>query len=151
MNWNILVILAILPAFSAFPAEYGFDKTADETVSSPPPENGVAVVYFHGTIRCFACLEIERLAREAVGEMIASSLGDGNIAWNSIDYDQTQNVHYIQRYNLSLPTLVVSLFQNGREKDWKLLNKTWDLLEEDPEALKAYVQREVREMVNREL
>ncbi len=113
------------------------------------PDDVVVASYFHGTIRCQACLDIERLSKSVMTERFASELISGKLVWKSIDYDLPENSNYSKHYQLPFPSLIIARFRNGREQEWKRLGKTWDLVDKDPDALMAYVQREVLELLAR--
>lgn len=130
--WILLVVLPFLSACMA-----------SSRVKERQVGGMVVASYFHGTIRCQACLEIERLSESVITERFAPELKSGKLVWKTIDYDQPQNAHYSKHYQLPFPSLVIARFQNGQEKEWKRLSKTWDLVEKDPDALMTYVQEEV--------
>lgn len=111
---------------------------------APVPGNDVIVAtYFHGTVRCPSCLDIERLSMTALEGMFTAEMERGELLWRSIDYDQPGNEHYTKQYHLQHPSLVILRIAGSEEKEWKLLDKTWNLAEKDPDALVSYVQQEV--------
>ena len=144
------ILLVVIPSLSACMASSRVKERLAGGMASAMPEKGMVVAsYFHGTIRCQACLEIERLSKATMDGLFASELKSGKLAWKSIDYDQPQNNHYIKHYQLPFPSLVIARFQNGQEKEWKRLSKTWDLVEKDSDALMTYVQEEVLALLAR--
>ena len=108
----------------------------------------VVVTYYHGTIRCFECLEIERYSRQVVEERFAERLAAGELQWRAVDYDRPENAAAIERYNLTSPSLVISRFRDGREVDWRAAEGTWREIEISPGALMDYVEREARESLS---
>ena len=106
----------------------------------------LVVTYYHGTIRCLECHEIERLARATLEERFAASLVSGAIRWRTVNYDRPENAADIERYDTTSPSLIISRFHNGRETAWKLLGDTWKLVETDPGELMDYVELELLEM-----
>ena len=54
-----------------------------ETVS-----DGLIVYYFHGNIRCPTCQSIESQAQETVQADFASQLGNGEVIWKIVNYEQ---------------------------------------------------------------
>lgn len=109
-------------------------------------EERVVVTYYHGTIRCFECLEIERLSRLTLEDRFAERLAAGELQWRAIDYDLPENAAAIERYNLTSPSLLISRFRDGRELEWRVAGETWKQIAASPEALMDYVERELREM-----
>ncbi len=106
----------------------------------------VVVTYYHGTIRCFECLEIEGFSRQTLEERFADRLAAGELEWRALDYDRPENAAAIGRYNLPCPSLVISRFQGGRELEWRAAGETWQHIAASPEALMDYVEEELREM-----
>ena len=149
-RWNIRILLVVLLFLSACMASsWAKERLIGGMASAMPAKGMVVATYFHGTIRCQACLEIERLSKAALERQFSSELASGALVWKSIDYDQPKNNHYFKHYQLPHPSLVISRFQNGQEKEWKILGKTWDLVDKDPDALMSYVQEEVLALLAR--
>ncbi|MCX6354128.1 MAG: nitrophenyl compound nitroreductase subunit ArsF family protein [Candidatus Aureabacteria bacterium] len=145
--WTLLVVFLFLSACMA--SGWVKERLTGGMASAMPEKGMVAATYFHGTIRCQACLEIEKLSKAALERQFSSELASGALVWKSIDYDQPQNNHYFKHYQLPHPSLVISRFQNGQKKEWKILGKTWDLVDKDPDALMSYVQEEVLALLAR--
>jgi hypothetical protein len=109
-------------------------------------EERVVATYYHGTIRCFECLEIERFSRQTLEERFAEQLAAGKLEWRAVDYDRPENAAAIERYNLSALSLVISRYQGGRELEWRVAGETWKQIAAYPEALMDYVEEELGEM-----
>ena len=105
--------------------------------ASPVSENTVSVYYFHGTIRCQKCQEIERITREAVESFYAEELSDGRFRWQSVDFDLPANRHYLDDFNLQLPSLAVECRKGGSVRRTVLTN-TWEKVAV-PEDLEDYI------------
>jgi len=120
-----------------------------ESEHAPPGGNMIVATYFHGTIRCPGCLEIERISRTVVERTFPAELSNGALLWQSVDYDLPANGHYMKRYRLPYPSLVLSRIQDGKEREWKVLSRMWDLVGRDQEALASYVQDELVAMLGR--
>lgn len=108
----------------------------------------VVVTYYHGTLRCHTCLEIERLSRNTLAERFAERLKREELEWRTVDYDLPKNAAALERYNLSSPSLVISRFRDSREIDWRVAEGTWREIKISPGALMDYVEREVRESMS---
>ena len=105
---------------------------------APLPDGpAVTVYYFHGSIRCQKCLEIERVSREAVESFYAEELSDGRFRWQSVDFDLPENRHYLDDFNLQLPSLAVECRKGGVVRR-TVLSNTWNKVEV-PEDLEDYV------------
>lgn len=103
----------------------------------------VRVLYFHASMRCQSCLMIEQYAAETMHTVFAKDLRAGKIRWQAINYEDSLNEHFVGRYNLENQALIVSKQRGGKEIEWKLLDKVWELLGEKKKFAK-YVSKEVR-------
>ncbi|NLE67287.1 MAG: hypothetical protein GX608_07685 [Lentisphaerae bacterium] len=102
-----------------------------------PGGPSVTIFYFHGSIRCQKCLEIERVSREAVQSFYVEELSGGRFRWQSVDFDLPENRHYLNEFNLGLPSLAVECRTHGGISRMVLSN-TWEKVGV-PEDLEDYV------------
>ena len=103
----------------------------------------VIVYYFHGKYRCFTCKQIEQLTREAVVDFFDYEINTGLIELKVINVDELENRHFVKDYQLFTRSVVVSDIINGKEKQWKNLQKVWELVRND-EAFKKYIRNEIK-------
>lgn len=124
---------------------------ADGIGSKPPPpkpsatnapNSQVIAYYFHGTIRCHTCLEIEKESRAVIERQFRMELDTKELVFKPVDYQQPDNTHFIQDYKLPCPSLVLVRQMNGKDEKWKLLGETWQLVQ-DPIKLQRYVETEL--------
>jgi len=106
-------------------------------------DHQVIVYYFHGKFRCGTCKRIEQLTREAVTESFANEIRAGLVELKVINVDEKENSHFSRDYQLYTRSVVVSDIVNGKEKQWKNLQKVWELVHND-EAFKKYIQDEIK-------
>ena len=163
LNAGLIVKACILLAFVV--AGASCEKTVPGEVNGPNPiENGkresdgpaltstseypddaatrVIAYYFHNTVRCVSCLEIEKAAREAIEEKFGPELETGAVGWRVVNMELDENERFVAEYDLTVPSLVYSRIEGGRQVNWQKLDKVWDLLD-DPGALWEYVQDEL--------
>ena len=114
----------------------------DSGDSHPAMEHKVIVYYFHGTMRCRTCLNIEAYTGEVLEAFYKDEINDKRLEWRVLNVDQTEHEHYWEDYGLSSSSLIIADMSNGRQMSWKNLEKIWDLAH-DEEALKTYVKNEV--------
>lgn len=137
-----------VPAVQPVPAGANTQNSSAQTpgaqvpASLPDGPTKIIVYYFHGTLRCQTCLDIEQHARETVFESYFADLMEGTIEWRSVNYEVPENRHYSNDFDLPYPSLVVVREQAGYAAEWKLLGKTWELVSE-PAALRDYVRAEL--------
>jgi hypothetical protein len=115
-------------------------RTADP---EPTLADGVIAYYFHGKIRCPTCRRIETYAHEAVRAGFAKQLAGGRLRWQVVDYELPENRHFATDYELAAPTVVLVETSGGGRKQWKNLDRVWELVG-DKEAFVEYVRRETR-------
>lgn len=113
--------------------------TEDQNASARTADSDAVLTayYFHGTIRCQKCLEIERVSRETVESFYAEELADGRVLWRSVDFDLPENRHFFEDFNLLLPSLALECRTGGIVRR-AVLSNTWEKVEVS-EELEDYV------------
>ena len=106
-------------------------------------EHQVIVYYFHGNNRCHTCRRIEQLTKQAVTESFAKELETGLLKMKIINVDEADNAHFSKDYQLFTRSVVVSGVASGEEKQWKNLQKVWELVHAE-KAFKAYIRNEIQ-------
>ena len=109
----------------------------------------IEILYLHGTVRCETCLEIERIAEETVRASFADAMAAGTITWRSVDYNLPENASYDRQFNPPSPALVMArVLPDGQYGEWRILEKTWDLVHDGPDAVGEYVRQEVQDFLS---
>jgi len=103
----------------------------------------VIVYYFHGKFRCGTCKRIEQLTKEAITEYFGNEIRTGLVEMKVINVDEKKNSHFSNDYKLFTRSVVVSDIVKGNEKQWKNLQKVWELVRND-EAFKEYIRNEIK-------
>jgi len=96
--------------------------------SPPVSSHKVIAYYFHGRARCPSCVKIETYTKEALERDFANELKDGRLEWRPINVEETGNDHYIQDYKLYTKSVIIADLKDGRQTQWKNLEKVWELL-----------------------
>ena len=117
--------------------------SADQAAQANIIPHKVIAYYFHSDVRCPSCLKIEKYSREAIETKFAGALEDGILEWKLVNTDKPENSHFIGDYQLFTKSLVIVDFVEGKQVQWKNLEKVWDLLG-DKDAFTKYVQNEVK-------
>ena len=107
----------------------------------------VIAYYFHGTIRCQTCLNIERQAREAIERRFPLEMAEKQLVFKPVNYDEPENAHFLKDYTLPCPSLVVVRQKSGKDEKWKLLDKTWEHVE-SPIKFNEYVEGETERLLD---
>ncbi|MHB9030954.1 MAG: nitrophenyl compound nitroreductase subunit ArsF family protein [Candidatus Latescibacterota bacterium] len=126
------------------------DQKTVETPSKPmPPQANVDIVYyFMTTQRCVNCMKIEAYSKEAVEKGFADALKKGSMIWRMVNVDQSANNHFIKDYQLFTKSVVLVKMRDGKQTEWKNLDKIWNLLN-DQAAFQKYVTDEVKQFVEK--
>ena len=103
----------------------------------------VIAYYFHVTVRCTTCRNIEAYSKEVIHNRFAKELASGQLEWRLVNVQFPENRHFIQDYQLFTKSLVLVRSENGRQKEYKVLNDTWELAG-DKAAMQDYVDGKVR-------
>lgn len=112
--------------------------------SAPAGESRKLIAYyFHVTVRCTTCRNIESYSKEVIHARFASEIADGRLEWRLVNVQLPENKHFIQDYQLFTKSLVLVLLENGKQKEYKVLNDTWELVG-NKAAMQSYVEKEVR-------
>ncbi len=148
------VLLIVVLGSLAIWANREFKKStsyADAEKQPVPAENlpvvdgpQVVMTYFLIGARCESCRKIEALARETAEKDFPAELASKKLIFRVIDTAEAANRHYLNDYQLSSKTVVISRRLDGRESAWKDMEKVWDLLD-DPPAYHAYLGARIRE------
>lgn len=135
------------PGVSEVNAGQGMGQPITDTSQAPVADTPgrIAVLYLHGTTRCETCLEIERIAQKTVHDAFADAVAAGTITWRSVDYDLPENVEYDRVFRPPCPSLVLAAVSaDGGFGQFKILERTWDLIHEGPDAVDDYVREELQ-------
>jgi hypothetical protein len=153
-NHCLLILAAILVASAAVVyGNLGVKAAAEssalpagkaaETASRTSP-NKVIVYYFHVTGRCVTCRTIETYSKEAIERGFAAEIKGGTVEWRPVNVQLRENRHFIQNYKLFTRSVVLAKVKDGKQVEWRNLEKVWDLVGRKDEFLN-YVQSNVKE------
>ena len=114
----------------AFAAENGFSLTSDEilTEANSLVHATVVVTYFTTDVRCTSCRAIEAQTKEVVEKQFADALAAGSLVFQTRNIDREENKHFIDEYQLSFKTVVISSMEQGKEVQFVKMDKVWELL-----------------------
>ncbi|MGQ9925137.1 MAG: nitrophenyl compound nitroreductase subunit ArsF family protein [Armatimonadota bacterium] len=111
-------------------------------------ENKLLVYYFYTSVRCPTCRRIEALTEETVKTVFAEASSRGQIEWLPTNVQLPQNRHFVRDYELFTKSVVVVLLKDGRQAEWKNLEKVWELVG-DKQAFTRYVGGEIRALLRK--
>jgi thioredoxin 1 len=132
---SLAVDLETLDSDEAVPANE-VDREDDPVLD--PPALKVVAYYLHWTVRCHSCLTIESTAQQALASAFADELAEGSLAWHAHNMERPEYSHLERAFELSTSSLVLARMNGDRVTEWKVLAKTWELVE-TPWDLETYV------------
>jgi hypothetical protein len=128
-----------LAATAPSPVAAGASEAANPKSSSSLK---VIAYYFHVTVRCITCRTIESYSKEAIDRGFPEELKKGVIEWRPVNVQLLENRHFIQDYRLFTRSLVLVKVKEGKQVEWRNLEKVWALVG-DKEAFLRYVRANV--------
>ncbi len=141
MALGLIVMLAVA-AMADDTAVVVKEEAGEAIGTTEAPNEQVIVYYLHGTRRCATCLKLETYSEEAVTAAFATQLENGEMVWKTVDYDEEDNRHYIEDYQLFTKAVILSRVADGKETEWKNLDRIWKLVGDKDEFI-SYVQLEI--------
>jgi hypothetical protein len=130
---------------------FGCKKHGDSKTASSPAGDGndtvVIAYYFHKTIRCVGCLEIESAAKQVIENSFPKQIAEQKLIWVPFNLDDPGGKEFEKKFNVSGSTLVLSKAKGGDDTQYRKLEKTWELIS-DQNDFDAYVRNEVQQFLN---
>ncbi len=107
----------------------------------------VVVYYFYTTFRCASCMTIEKNTESALKDAFADAMASGRLVYKPLNIDEKENQHFAQDYQLYTKSVVLSLMKDGKETQFKNLDKVWQYLR-NRDQFSAYIQQETENFLN---
>ncbi|MGB2983210.1 MAG: nitrophenyl compound nitroreductase subunit ArsF family protein [Candidatus Bipolaricaulia bacterium] len=104
----------------------------------------VDAIYFHNTLRCYTCRNIEETSRAVLEAEFPGELAEGRLRWSVVNMEKQR--HYVDQYSLVMPTLVLVRSAGGEPLDWVALDETWTLIRSEL-RFSMYVKDSTREFL----
>lgn len=149
MNSKTALRLLLLGIVFGSVAVYALNRPDEGTrdpaaAAAPPTANAASVVvtYFTTDVRCAKCRTIEKLSRQAIEEGFPQEVAAGTVLFRVVNTDRPENEHFVDTYEITNKTVIVSHQENGTESDWTNRQEVWLLLDE-PDEFFAYVREPV--------
>jgi len=111
------------------------------TPAGPAVGHKVIAYYFYTNVRCPTCRKIEAYTQEAVTGLAAETKAVP-VEWHAINTDEAGNEHFKADYSLAVKSVIVADWRDGKQTQWKNLDKIWELVD-DPAAFQKYIRDEV--------
>ncbi len=120
-------------------------KIAEEK-SDEAAANTVIAYYFHSTRRCATCKKLEAYSQEAIESGFEKELESGKLEFKAVNVDEKENNHFVDDYQLYTKALILSRVKDGKQTEWKNLDKIWELVGNE-KNYKEYVTKEVADFL----
>ena len=101
----------------------------------------VIVYYFYSTKRCSTCMKIESYTRESIMDGFPGLIESGRLRFIAVNVDELENEHFIDDYQLTTKSVILSDNTDGKETRWKNLDLVWEYVG-DKGTFIDYVRRE---------
>jgi len=125
---QILIVLAITVFFLPCQADGDVTETkSDQSTVAVESKIMLRVYYFHGDRRCKTCNAIETNTKALLDSRFVDELKSGKIKWSVKNTDKEENAHFEKDFNLLFGSVIVEKVINGKQSEWKNLNKVWEL------------------------
>ena len=103
----------------------------------------VKVYYFYTSYRCTNCTNFEKWT----AQVVETDFPDSNIVrFCALNIEEKENKHFIEKYKLVTKAVVLVKFVNGKETEWKNLDKIWFNAGKE-KKFKAYIRKEINDML----
>ena len=116
------------------------------TSTAQSKKTEVKVMYFHGPMRCHGCIVIENETKATMEGVFDKEIKSGKVKFDIIDFHKEENEHYIDKYKLETQTLIIAKFVDGKQTEWKNLDKIWKY-GGDSNKFKRYVSSEIKKLL----
>ena len=73
-------------------------------------------------------------------------MDEKRLVFKPVNYDKPENAHFLKDYKLPCPSLVLVRQRSGKDEKWKLLDKTWEHVE-NPFKFNEYVEGEMEKFL----
>ena len=121
---------------------------APQAISQPNPSveqqptQKTILYYFHGTMRCPTCKKFESYTNEVLQMDFPDAMKSGTLEWRIVNVDLPENKHFVNDYQLYTKSLVIVKMQDGKQSEWKNLDKIWEIVS-DKSIFMNYVKGEI--------
>ena len=108
----------------------------------------IVVNYFYSNTRCPTCRAIESQTHDVIQTRFVSLLQDGTIAWQTMNYEEQQNAALMKKFEIVMPVVVLTRFDDGELVQWKRLDEVWGIVNDEP-AFAEFIQQQISTMLGK--
>ena len=122
-------------------AGFNFCLRAAEAEAELPADR-VVVIYFHNTMRCFTCNNMEQFTKKSLNENFSKELAANQIIFTALNMEEDENAEMVEEFGLVASSVVLLNFKDNEPQSWKRLDRIWKL-SRDEAAFKKYIKDEI--------
>ncbi|MBA7654618.1 hypothetical protein ES703_62500 [subsurface metagenome] len=100
------------------------------------------VYYFRTNVRCVKCKKFESYTQQVIDDQFSEQVKTGELEWKVVNVEDPGDEHFINDYKLVTKSIVLSKVKDGKETEYKNLDKIW-ILVDDETAFKDYIRDEI--------
>lgn len=115
---------------------------------SAQPKKVLKLTYFHATIRCEGCIQIENFIKMTLDEYYKKEIQEGKIEFKSLDFMQPENEKAAEKYKVESQEFIASIYDKDKEIKWINLDKVWDN-SSSYEKFKKYIKTEIDKLLKK--
>jgi hypothetical protein len=142
-------LASIVEELHALRTQGGIAAATGTPAKNETVNDGLVVYYFHSNMRCPTCRSIESQTEETVQNHFAKQLGNGEVIWKIVNYEEAAAKPLAAKFEIQMPVVVLAKMKGGEIKDWKRLDEVWGLVDDKPAFMK-YVQEAIEQMLGSE-
>ncbi|OGU58346.1 MAG: hypothetical protein A2X64_10040 [Ignavibacteria bacterium GWF2_33_9] len=113
------------------------------TAFAESPLKVINVKYFHATVRCASCVQIEDFITQTMNLAFQKEIGDSTLRFSSLDFMDPENEPMMEYYGFDTQALIITKVVDGKEVEYKNLELIWDYLS-DFSKFEKYVEDEIK-------
>ena len=102
----------------------------------------VIAYYFSGTFRSPSCRHLEKNCREVIEANFKDALASGKLEFQVVILGDKGEGYYANYYKIYARTLILSLVKNGKETEWKNLDRVGEFFD-NREGFSDYLKKEI--------
>jgi hypothetical protein len=133
LKWALLLFAAAAVAYMAVnPSESGSMNQAPSKLKG----NGVLVYFFYPSIRCAACLNMEKFTEKTLNLYYGEEMSAGSVLLERVNIDDPANAKLVERYAIYNTAIVLAKHSGGKIIEEKLLfEQIWRLFDSESEFI----------------
>ena len=138
--------IALLMACAGFGLSSGVSFAADVRARPQSRPTMFRRIIFMQREGCATCMKLEQYSRGAIEANFKEQLNNKTLRFAEVNFDEPENRHFLQDYNLMYRSLVLVRYKDGKQVTYKNLEKIWQLVGSEKD-FSDYVKTEVEAML----